>query len=143
MMRPSTLTAAFVLLACAACTSSASRKPENAAPKAATKAAAATHANSSPEELRDIASAAYVYLYPLVTMDVTRRQATNVPAGKEFGRGPANTFMHARTFPPATFRDVVRPNFDTLYSIGWMDLTKGPMIVSVPDTGGRYYLLPM
>src|SRR6516164_4073453 len=85
----------------------------------------------------------YIYTYPLVTMDVTRRQATNVEAGKTVGRGPVNTFTHIRAYPTAEFRDVVRPNFDTLYSIAWLDLTKEPMVVSVPDTEGRYYLLPM
>ncbi len=76
-------------------------------------------------------------------MDVTRRQATSVEAGKVLGRAPMNTFMQIPTFPPAEFRDVVRPNFDTLYSIAWLDLTKEPTIVSAPDTGGRYYMLPM
>ena len=76
-------------------------------------------------------------------MDVTRRLGTNVEAGKVPMRGPMNTFVHVPTFPPADFRDVVRPNFDTLYSNAFLDLTKGPIIVSAPDTGGRYYMLPM
>ena len=84
-----------------------------------------------------------MYFYPLVTMDTTRRQATNIEAGKVIGRGPMNTFTHVRRFPPADFRDVVRPNFDTLYSIAWLDLSKEPMVVTVPDTQGRHYLLPM
>jgi len=86
---------------------------------------------------------AYIYLYPLVLMDVTRRQAVNVQAGRAFGRGPMNTFTHIPIFPPADFRDVVRPNFDTLYSIAWLDLTREPMVVAAPDTQGRYYMLPM
>ena len=86
---------------------------------------------------------AYLYFYPLVTMDLTRQQATNIEPGKMPGRGPMNTFSNFPTFPPAEFRSVVRPNFDTLYSSAWLDLTNEPVIVSVPDTGGRYYLLPM
>ena len=54
-----------------------------------------------------------------------------------------NTFDNIPAFPAADMKAVVRPNFDTLYSSGWVDLTREPMVVSVPDTGGRYYLLPM
>ncbi len=94
-------------------------------------------------EAYEIGVEAYTYLYPLVLMDVTRRQAVNVEAGKIFGRGPMNAFTNVRAFPPADFRDVVRPNFDTLYSVAWLDLTKEPMVLTAPDTQGRYYMLPM
>jgi hypothetical protein len=95
-------------------------------------------------EARDLAISAYIYLYPLVTMDVTRLQATNVEPGRNPGRGPMNTFSHIREFPAADFRIVVRPNFDTLYSSAWLDLTGGPVVVSAgADPDGRYYQLPM
>lgn len=96
----------------------------------------------SPEDARQIGVDAYIYLYPLVTMDITRRRLTNVEPGKT-DRGPMNTFAHIRSFPSGDFKEVVRPNFDTLYSSGWLDLTAGPVVVSAPDTGGRYYMLPM
>ena len=54
-----------------------------------------------------------------------------------------NRFANIRNFRPPTCAWWCRPNFDTLYSSGWLDLTKEPMIVSAPDTDGRYYLLPM
>jgi hypothetical protein len=108
-----------------------------------TRVTPGTASGISAQEASDIAVEAYTYLYPLVTMDVTRRQATNVAPGKQLGRGPMNTFVNVQTFPPADFRDVVRPNFDTLYSLVWLDLTHEPVIVSVPDTDGRFYLLPM
>lgn len=104
---------------------------------------AAPDPDLTPEETRAIAEEAYIYFYPLVSMDVTRRQLTNIEADKMTGRGPMNTFSHVRAFPDANFREVVRPNFDTLYSSGWLDLSKEPVIVSAPDTAGRYYLLPM
>src|SRR5215510_8651874 len=97
----------------------------------------------SEQEALAIGADAYVYFYPLVTMDVTRRQFTNLESGKELGKGPMNMFNNVPEYPPADFKGVVRPNFDTLYSTAWLDLTKEPMVVSVPDTNGRFYLLPM
>ncbi len=97
----------------------------------------------SQQETHDIGVDAYLYFYPLVTMEITRRLATNVAPGKEFGKGPMNAFFSFPAYPPADFKDVARPNFDTLYSSAWLDLTKEPVVVSAPDTGDRYYLLPM
>ena len=69
------------------------------------------------QEAEDIATDAYVYFYPLVTMDVTRRQLTNAPSGATSFSGPMNMFQNVPTFPSADMRAVVRPNFDTLYSV--------------------------
>jgi len=98
-------------------------------------------ASVSAQEAYEIGVEAYIYFYPLVTMDVTREQINHTPGAP--ANSLVNRFVHIRTFPPADFRAVVRPNFDTLYSSAWLDLTKEPMIVSAPDTGGRYYMLPM
>ena len=54
-----------------------------------------------------------------------------------------NQFAHIPAFPDATYSDVVRPNVDTLYSLMWFDVSQGPLLISVPDPGGRYYLLQM
>jgi len=95
------------------------------------------------QEAHAIGVDAYVYFYPLISMDITRKQFTNIEPGKEFGKGPMNTFVNVPQYPPGDFKGVVRSNFDTLYSIAWLDLTKEPMVISAPDTDGRYYLLPM
>ncbi len=100
--------------------------------------------NAAPTLTADEAHAigvdAYIYLYPLITMEVTRKQLTNSDA---FGRGPMNEFHNVPAYPPATDTSVVRTNYDTLYSVAYLDLSKEPVVVSAPDTGGRYYLLPM
>ncbi|MCG7392835.1 DUF1254 domain-containing protein [Microvirga sp. ACRRW] len=95
------------------------------------------------QEAQDIAIEAYVYFYPIVSLDVTRKQFTNLEAGKVPGRGPMNMFNNVPAYPSGDDKGVVRYNFDTLYSSAFLDLTKEPVVVSVPDTGGRYYLLPM
>ena len=94
------------------------------------------------DEAHAIAVDAYLYFYPLITMDLTRKQSTNMLM-PEFGRAPMNTFANVPAYPPADFKGVVRTNFDTLYSIAWLDLIREPLVISVPDTAGRYYLLPM
>jgi hypothetical protein len=100
-------------------------------------------ASISEQEAHAIGVDAYLYLYSLVTMDLTRKQMANAPAGRTLGSGPPNSFQNILAYPGAADKVVVRPNFDTLYSSAWLDLTKEPVIVSVPDTDGRYYLLPM
>jgi hypothetical protein len=94
-------------------------------------------------DVRTLAAEAYVYLYPLVTMEATRRQVTNADAATRPGMGPPGQFHHIRQFPDADFRAVVRPNFDTLYSSAWVDLSAGPVRISSADTGDRYFMLPM
>lgn len=95
------------------------------------------------EEAHAIGVDAYVYFYPLLSMDITRKQLTNAEAKEGAIGGPPNRFNNIPEFPSADLKVVVRPNFDTLYSSAWLDLTKEPVVISAPDTGGRYYLLPM
>jgi hypothetical protein len=95
------------------------------------------------EEAHAIGVDAYLYFYSPITMDLTRKQLTNQEPTPGGIGGPMNSFANVGAFPTADMRVVVRPNFDTLYSSGWLDLTKEPMVVSAPDTDGRYYLLPM
>jgi len=94
------------------------------------------------DRTHDIGVQAYTYAYPMILMEITRRVVTNVeaPGGN---LAPMNQFAHIRAFPDHKFRDIVRPNADTLYSIVWFDVRKEPLVVSVSDTGGRYYMLEM
>jgi len=101
-------------------------------------------AESAQDDLatyEEIAEEAYLYAYPLMLMELTRAVGTNI-ASPQGMRGPMNAWAHARTFPDASFTDVVRPNADTLYSTLWLDVSREPWVVTVPDSGGRYYLLP-
>jgi len=94
------------------------------------------------QEAHAIGVQAYLYFYPIVTMDLTRKQLTNVERPEGI-HAPMNTFVSLKEYPSADMRVVVRPNFDTLYTSAYLDLMAEPMVVSAPDTGGRYYLLPM
>jgi hypothetical protein len=89
-----------------------------------------------------LATDAYVYGYPLVTMEMTRRIITNVasPVGT---RGPMGQFIKLRQYPDASFRDVTAPNADTLYTTAFVDVGDEPWVVSLPNMKDRYFLFPM
>ncbi|BCH24022.1 hypothetical protein MesoLjLc_36900 [Mesorhizobium sp. L-8-10] len=89
-----------------------------------------------------IATDAYIYGYPLVTMEMTRRVMTNV-AEAVGTRAPMGHIIKLRQYPDASFRDVTAPNADTLYTTAFFDVGKEPYVLSVPDMKGRYFLLPM
>jgi hypothetical protein len=92
----------------------------------------------SAEEAREIAIEAYFFAYPLVIAELTRRVSVAEPGG-----APVNEFSHRREFPDENFTEIVRPNADTLYSMMWFDVSKEPIVIRVPDSAGRYYLLQM
>lgn len=94
------------------------------------------------KEALELGTEAYIYGYPLVTMEVTRRVMTNVDK-PEGTRAPMGTLVRMREYPNAQFRDVTAPNADTLYTTGWFDVGKEPWIVSMPDMNDRYFLMPM
>ena len=97
---------------------------------------------SAPPDAASILVDAYVYGYPIVTMDQTRRITTNV-ASAEAKRAPMGQFANMTGYPDASFRDITAPNANTLYSTAWLDLSDEPYVLSLPDEHGRYFLMPM
>ncbi len=89
-----------------------------------------------------LATDAYIFGYPLVTMEMTRRVLTNV-AAPEGTRAPMGQIIKVRQYPNASFRDVTAPNADTLYTTAFFDVGKEPWVLSIPDMKGRYFLMPM
>jgi hypothetical protein len=90
---------------------------------------------------QDIATLAYIWGYPLVSVVrlVDYSSSPNVPAAP--GRGPINTFSSFPSFPTSNFTDIVSINVDTLYSFGLLNLKKEPVVLQVPPISGRYYTL--
>src|SRR5437763_9670088 len=86
----------------------------------------------TPDQAAKIATGAYIYGDPLVTVEMTRRVVTNVATTVGL-RAPMGQFASAREYPTAAFKDVTAPNADTLYSSAFLDLSKEPYILSIPD----------
>jgi hypothetical protein len=76
----------------------------------------------------------YMYGYPLVIMDITRANGSQ-------NIGPVNQLRRVRQFPSPQFRDVVRPNVDTLYTNAFIDMDQGPWVFTLPPNSQRYELM--
>ena len=113
-----------------------------------TSIAALAHANTGDfhlgQGLEDfwLATDAYIFGYPLVTMEMTRRVMTNVETPGPT-RAPMGQLIKMREYPNSSFRDVTAPNADTLYTTAWLDVGAEPWVLSLPDLAGRYALFPM
>ena len=93
-------------------------------------------------EATELGTEAYIYGYPLITMEYTRRVITNVEK-VEGTHAPMGQLIRLREYPTAAFKDVTAPNADTLYTTCFLDVGKEPYVLSLPDAHGRYYLFPM
>ena len=80
----------------------------------------------------ELVNDAYIYAFPLVLTDATKTLSTNTE-GTLSGRAPVNQFNHAKNLADASFRTVVTPNVDTVYSQAWLDISKEPMIYVLPE----------
>ncbi|MGW8357632.1 DUF1254 domain-containing protein [Streptomyces wedmorensis] len=96
------------------------------------------------ESMEKLATEAWLYGYPLVTAAVTKGNMTAVPARDDARRkAPVNQFCYVRTTPDASFTEVVSPNADTLYSSAWLDLSDQPLVLTLPEFGDRFWMVPI
>ena len=138
---------AFVALAVAGITWSASAAADGriAITTADGRVASASAPTSSAAYRRalNLGIAAYIYGYPLLDTDRIFRTATsaNVPNGQ--GAGPVNQFSHVRRLADPSDRTVVAPNHDTLYSLAWLDLRRGPIVIHMPVVHRRFAVMEL
>jgi hypothetical protein len=105
--------------------------------------------DSLEEEAHSLALLAAVYTFPLYeTMRLRAATSPRRNRSGEFAGGSAdsplrwcNCYHHARRLLGAGKSRVVTPNNDTLYSTAWLNLGGDALVLSVPDTAGRYYVL--
>jgi hypothetical protein len=98
-------------------------------------------ASPSPTAAPDAAERAdeaALYALPLVIMDLTRQQFFADPVTAD---ATPNRFLHVPILANPSFRSVVRPNVDTLYSAAWLDVSADPVLMTLPPSNGRYFLV--
>lgn len=125
----SILGVALVFTACQPLATSGATKPQS------------QKGTTSPQQLDyQQAEAIYDYVYPLVIMKISQDLMLSAPI--RHGATP-NHFLHFPQLAQPKHRAVVLANRNTLYSVGWVDLSKGPVLFDIPDMGERYFVMPL
>jgi len=89
---------------------------------------------SAPPDLRKAARDAWLFALPLIEVAALRARPNPINGQP----APINAFTHVRSLAAPKARAVTAPNTDTLYSSAFVDTTKGPVLLEVPDCGKRY-----
>ena len=91
------------------------------------------------DDLAVLAADAYIYGFAL-TFDLQQVSRFTREGMGSLAPAPANIFSHAHALAGPDDR-FVSINNDTIYSIAQVDVSGGPVLLRVPDTAGRYYVL--
>ncbi len=103
---------------------------------AAAAALARTPAFAAEHDFTAIAREAYLYSLPLIEMETVRSRLLA-------NGGAQNTIYARRMLADHTSRGVTSPNNDTLYASAWLDLSQGPVTITLPEFGKRYFSLQL
>jgi len=129
------VTTSLVLAICGILTACGGTQPSHPVSEAVTP----QESSESPISLAE-AEAIFDYAYPLVIMKISQDLMLTVPLRP---RTTPNHFIHFRRLAQPEQRAVVLGNRNTLYSVGWLDLSEGPAVFEIPDMGERYYVMPL
>ncbi|BAV04496.1 Uncharacterized conserved protein [Filimonas lacunae] len=94
------------------------------------------------DEIIAIVKQAYTTMYPLVMMELNKRVCTNVATPDDNGYAPVNQMGHRCEYPDAS-SGKENADLDMFYSSAFLDISHSPMVLTVPDEMGRYYMFTM
>lgn len=97
-----------------------------------------TNENLTPTDAQALAHEAYIFAFPMVENYKTMF-AQALAAQSPYYRAPFNQFAHSQKLLGPEFKNIVRPNNDTMYSAVWLDLRAEPLVLCVPAIPDRYY----
>lgn len=122
-----TLSAILLIVQLTSCMQSGSKKSE---------------AKPTLDELTSIAEEAWTFGLPIVLVE-KQFDFNSYVTNPTIGKAPVNQFGHIRQFVDASNHAIVGFNSDHLYSFASIDLTNGPLVLSIPEMGDRYWLMQL